>query len=388
MAAAVRASECGKEVTLLDDNAAAGGQIWRGAKGVWFDRLQRTGARVISGARVIGGDAVARTLRVETAHDAFVIRYDELLLATGARECFLPFPGWTLPKVMGAGGLQALVKNGLPVRSKRIVVAGTGPLLLAVAAYLRNTGAIVPVIAEQASWQALVRFGWQLAGHPAKLWQALALHSAAYSPETWIASADSSGVVLAGRRPQRHVACDYAAVGYGLVPNTELAQSLGCRVESSAVAVDDFQSTTVPGIWCAGEACGIGGVDLAIVEGEIAGYAASGNPDKARRLFPARDKARKFAAALAQTFALRDELREVPKPDTIVCRCEDVRFGALDTALDWRSAKLHLRCGMGPCQGRVCGPAVEFLKGWKVASLRPPVFPARIASLIERSEKQ
>ena len=87
------------------------------------------------------------------------LRYEKLVLATGARERFLPFPGWTLPNVMGAGGLQAMVKSGLPIRGKRVIVAGTGPLLLAVAAYLRKHGAEIPVICEQASWSSLARFG-------------------------------------------------------------------------------------------------------------------------------------------------------------------------------------------------------------------------------------
>ncbi len=103
------------------------------------------------------------------------LQYEQLILATGAREIFLPFPGWTLPNVMGAGGLQAMVKCGLPVRGKRIVVAGTGPLLLAVAAYLRQHGAVIPIICEQASWASLARFSAALLQHPSRISQALQL---------------------------------------------------------------------------------------------------------------------------------------------------------------------------------------------------------------------
>jgi hypothetical protein len=120
-----------------------------------------------------------------------------------------------------------------------------------------------------------------------------------------------------------------------------------------------------------------------LIEGEIAGYAAAGRQGEARRLFSARQRARHFADALNRAFTLRDELRSLATADTIVCRCEDVPFSKLQAADSWRSAKLHLRCGMGPCQGRVCGPATEFLFGWHPESVRPPLFPARIDTLQE-----
>ena len=103
------------------------------------------------------------------------LKYGKLVLAPGARERFLPFPGWTLPNVMGAGGLQAMVKCGLPIRGKRVIVAGTGPLLLAVADYLRKHGAEIPVICEQACWRSLAKFGLALVSWPAKIVQGLSL---------------------------------------------------------------------------------------------------------------------------------------------------------------------------------------------------------------------
>jgi NADPH-dependent 2,4-dienoyl-CoA reductase/sulfur reductase-like enzyme len=139
MAAAVRAHECGAKVTLIDDNPATGGQIWRGGgHSVWFEHLRDAHVQTLTGAQVVSGDADAKTLLVEHGHRAQEVPYDKLILATGARELFLPFPGWTLPGIFGVGGLQALAKSGWPIRGKRIVVAGTGPLLLAVAVYLRT----------------------------------------------------------------------------------------------------------------------------------------------------------------------------------------------------------------------------------------------------------
>jgi NAD(P)H-nitrite reductase large subunit len=151
------------------------------------------------------------------------------------------------------------------------------------------------------------------------------------------------------------------------VPNTELLTLLGYPA--------------APGIYAAGEVTGIGGLDLSVVEGEIAGLAAAGRHDEAARLSPALKRHRRFAAALERTFALRPELKTVASDDTLICRCEDVALGPIRRCSGWREAKLQTRCGMGPCQARVCGPAVEFLLGWQSDSVRPPIFPARIETL-------
>jgi hypothetical protein len=123
-------------------------------------------------------------------------------------------------------------------------------------------------------------------------------------------------------------------------------------------------------------------LELSLVEGEIAGLAAAGKYEAARELFAARAKQRKFADLLNRTFAPRDELKQLPAPQTIICRCEDVTFDRLRAHKSWRAAKLQTRCGMGPCQGRVCGGAVEFLFGWRAESVRPPILPVKIDSLI------
>ncbi len=163
IAAALAAADSGRTVGLIDDNPAAGGQIWRAAynsarpsaSSIWFDRLNKSAVQIVRGARVF--HAATGELAAESDDSAIQISYGKLILATGARELFLPFPGWTLPNVMGAGGLQALVKSGLDISGKRIVIAGTGPLLLAVAAYARKCGAKVIGICEQTTrheWRA------------------------------------------------------------------------------------------------------------------------------------------------------------------------------------------------------------------------------------------
>jgi len=385
LAAAKRAAECGASVALADDNPQPGGQIWRGE-----DRWDGpSGVSLLCGARVFAAPEPGR-LSLETFDGDLGLGYRSLIIATGARERFLPFPGWTLPNVMGAGGLQALAKSRLPVKGKKVVIAGSGPLLLAVAKYMCGHGANLRLVAEQASDAALYRFGLGLAGHPGKLLQAIQLRAALvgtrYLTACWPIAADGldklESVTLYRAGNTWREPCDYLACGFGLVPNVELPALLGCRLGASGVEVDDYQQTSVAGVYGAGEVTGIGGLDLSQVEGEIAGYAAAGKADWARPLFAARRSHRRFAASLERAFALREELKNLPQDDTLVCRCEDVTFERIRRRSGWRDAKLQTRCGMGPCQGRVCGGALEFLLGWKADSVRPPIFPARIESLI------
>ncbi|HXW57051.1 MAG TPA: FAD/NAD(P)-binding oxidoreductase [Candidatus Cybelea sp.] len=399
MAAAVAASRAGASVALLDDNPAVGGQIWRGEAQAggnpeaarWFRALGSLPVEVISGAGVFHIES--GVLVAETAGGVLAIAHRELILATGARELFLPFPGWTLPNVFGAGGLQALLKTGLPVEQKRITIAGTGPLLLAVASYARKRGAQVLGICEQAGFEKMARFGMAAARLPRKLKEGVLLgwdlRGIPYWTNCWPIAAigreriESVRLLHNGRI--REMECDYLACGFHLVPNIELAQYVGCRIEAGFVKVDEFQRTSVPNVYCAGEPTSIGGLELSILEGQIAGSTAAGDRAAARRLFAERARYVEFAAELARAFKLRGELKSLADPGTLLCRCEDVPVGRVSPFDSWRAAKLHTRCGMGPCQGRVCGSAAEFLFGWGTDSVRPPVLAVDCASLAAAS---
>jgi NADPH-dependent 2,4-dienoyl-CoA reductase/sulfur reductase-like enzyme len=395
MAAAVSAASAQTRVLLIDDNPGVGGQIWRGEElnpvtkeaGIWREKVKLAGIEVLCGARVFDAPEPGMLL-AETWDGLRTVRYSRLILATGARERFLPFPGWTLPNVMGAGGLQALVKSGMPIGGKRVVVAGTGPLLLAVASNLAAHGAKILAIAEQATRARLARFATYLLTMPGKAAQAFALKrqlwGVRYLTSCWPVAAHGSSqlerVTLSHNGNTREIACDYLACGFHLIPNVELPVLLGCRLDGAYVAVDESQATSVTNVYCAGEPTGIGGVELSLIEGKIAGLVAAGEQAKARNLFGERRKFSRFAIRMERTFSLRPELRSVPD-DTLLCRCEDVSIGRVRAHRSWREAKLHTRCGMGPCQGRVCGGAASFVFGWQTESVRPPVFPAQVAHM-------
>jgi D-hydroxyproline dehydrogenase subunit alpha len=400
MAAAASAAECGVRVGLVDDNPRLGGQIWRSGSVdtsspavEWTRKLNDLHVEIVPQAQVFQSPGPQKLL-AEGPNAIYELSYKKLILATGARERFLPFPGWTIPNVMGAGGLQAMVKYGLPIAGERVVIAGTGPLLLAVAAYLRKHGALVSLLCEQIPFGSLVGFGLKLLSQPKKLKQAFSLRKElAGIPlafNSWVVEAHGEkaleSVIVSRNGKIETIPCDYLACGFHLVPNIELAMLLGCGIKNKYVEVDDLQQTTVPNIFCAGEPTGIGGLDASLLEGTIAGYAAAGKSERAQSLFRKRDKQRQFALALDRTFTLRPELKELAKNDTIVCRCEDVNYGRLKQENSWREAKLYTRCGMGPCQGRICGPATELLFNWKPESTRPPISPVRFESFLAMSD--
>jgi NADPH-dependent 2,4-dienoyl-CoA reductase/sulfur reductase-like enzyme len=233
----------------------------------------------------------------------------------------------------------------------------------------------------------LVRFGLGLAAEPARLREAARLRwelrGVSYRLGCWPVAAEGEDRLRSvtfsdGRRTWKQP-CDYLACGFGLVPNLELPALLGCAIENGAVCVDEWQQTSVPGVFCAGETTGVGGLELALSEGQIAGWSAAGQPQRAREFLAGRARARRFQQSLDRAFAPREELKASVQAGTLVCRCEDVTFHRLREHQSWRAAKLQTRCGMGPCQGRVCGPAVEFLLGWRAESVRPPVFPAALS---------
>lgn len=398
LAAAIAASRGTSSIALIDEGAQPGGQIWRvdarrGHEPVaagWLTELRDTPVCAISNASVV--DARSHQgrhhLLLEQSGRAIALETATLILATGARELFLPFPGWTLPGVLGVGGAQAMVKAGMTVRGKRIVVAGSGPLLMAVGASLATRGAEVVAVVEQAPLRRMAAFAARMLLRPHVARDAMSyaqtLTGGVLEFGRWVSKAIGAdrleAVVIDDGMTSRRIDCDILCTGYGLVPNSELGRLLGCATDARGIVVDDRMRSSVHGVFAAGECAGIGGVDAALTEGMIAGQAAVGLLPVELSIWRRRH-ARAWSEALEGTFALRAEVRSLAGPRTIVCRCEDVRSAEIDPSWTARQAKLYTRLGMGACQGRVCGPAMQCIHGWEADTVRAPIQPVSLSTL-------
>lgn len=397
--AALAAADAGAEVLLVDSAADVGGQFHRRPTGGPGPPVLR---RVLDHPRVtfFGDTSVwsvqpGRRLHLMSgpadSPGAVMSTVDAsaLVLATGAHDRVLPFPGWELPGVLTAGAAQTLAKTQHLAPGPRVLVAGTGPFLLPVAAALLGVGADVPAVLDATGPTAVAR-GW--ATHPGTLLRSadlvgqlagyaaiLARHRVRYRPRTTVVAAhgdtrltavttaklDADWRELPGTR--RLIEVDALAVGVGFTPRTELAVAAGCRLDGEFVAVTAAQVTSVPGVFAAGELTGIAGAVAAAAEGTLAGLAAAawtGRPVSRRHRAAAMRQvrhARDHAAALAAAWPVRPGWHDRVTPDTVLCRCEEVDHAALAAAVrdrdvtGVRSLKLSCRIGLGRCQGRICG---------------------------------
>lgn len=424
LAAAAAAASSGCRVTLIDGNPRPGGQYYRHLPAGQVADQQALhvdwahGVRLLAAANRAGiehryGTWVWSAIR-EQATGAIVLRVlsedgaegevrgDAVVLATGAYDRALPFPGWDLPGVLTPGGAQALLKGQYVLAGKRVLVGGSGPFLLPVAAGLADAGATVVAVVEASRPRRWVRHPGAVATNLGKLREGA--HYAARLARHRVPVRVGAGVVRvegeigvdravvavldAAWRPvpgtDRVYDVDTVCVGFGFIPSVELAVTLGCEVRTDPlerivlVRVDDRQATTVPGVYAAGELTGIGGNTLAEAEGRLAGLAAAAvlrSLDAAAFVSQAapvrriRNRSRAFARALHDVHAIRPGWIDWVDDDTLVCRCEEVTVGTLRGAIhdlgatDLRSAKLLTRVGMGFCQGRVCGHAAAWLIG-------------------------
>lgn len=384
LAAAAAASHSGRSVAVLDLNSRPGGQFYRHpADGTptpgqhdWatFQRL-RSGVDVLTGRSV-------PLIEPGPPFRVAGLTADAVVIATGAHDRVVPFPGWTLPGVMTAGGAQALWKGNRVLPGRRIVVAGTGPFLLPVAAGLARAGARVLGVFEANAPTRFARHPRVLARNPGKLAEAAGYHAvlarhrvpvrtrhaviAAHGDDR-LAAVTVAKVTADWRRipgTERRIDCDTLAVGHGFAPQIDLGVALGCATHVApdgtlALTVDDRQRTSVPGVLAAGEVTGIGGVRLSLAEGTIAGSTVDDPGLRAER-----DRHAAFAAAMADVYPVRDGWLGNLDDGTTLCRCEEVGYGTVRAAVDdlgardARAVKLLTRAGMGWCQGRMCGGAV------------------------------
>ncbi|WP_309052237.1 NAD(P)/FAD-dependent oxidoreductase [Streptomyces sp.] len=451
LAAARAARTAGARVVLLDASDVLGGQYWRhpltGARDADVRALQHQWPRFVALRAALTDDpdcevvTGAQVWAVDRRDDAppvvhvltgpadggdrprRVLAPRAVVLATGAHERTLPFPGWDLPGVHTAGAAQAMAKGEHLAVGGRVLVAGTGPFLLPVAAGLLHVGATVVGVVEAGSLRRMAR-GWlappyrtrpavlaaksaELGGYVRALAAArvpyrtgaavLAAHGDSRVTSVTVSAIDEDWTPRPGTG--RRVAVDAVCVSHAFVPRTEIAVSAGCALTADgSVRVDATQRTSVPGVYAAGEITGIGGADLALAEGEVAGRAAAGRATaggnvaggdggaaEVRRL-------RNFADRMHRAHGIRPGWRSWVEDDTVVCRCEEVTAGRVRAAQaatgtrGLRSLKLSSRAGLGICQGRVCGRNLEELlpevplDAGRTAN-RPIVVPVRLGEI-------
>jgi NADPH-dependent 2,4-dienoyl-CoA reductase/sulfur reductase-like enzyme len=448
VAAARAATDAHVPVVLVDLAARPGGQYHRrepvafttadpGALqpgwSAWADELTRlrtsprlthlASTTVWAASRRADGTVVLATDHPELAE----LEADAIVIATGANERVLPFPGWDLPGVLTIGGAQALLKGQGVRPGHHVVVSGAGPLLLPVAAALARVGTDLVAVVDAGDTRVWLRGALQHGPRAiplAKLREGaaylatLARHGVRLRTRTAAVRAEGDGrveqVTLAGldagwhivAGSERTVAADALATSHGFVPDLSVALALGCgldtRTASPVVDVDPWQATSVTNVWAAGELTGIGGADVAAHEGHVAGLSAARllggrvDEDELSGAVARRRRDEPFVRALAGVLDLPDGWTSWMRPDTVVCRCEDVTLATIDAAIarrgarDLRSVKLTTRCGMGYCQGRMCAPAVAGVITARTGSVpsdaggldrRPVIVPVPLGSL-------
>ncbi len=445
--AAKAAARAGAEVVLIDNNRQPGGQYFRQTaeefpaapamlhqqegQRLWQE-VQAAGVMVMTNTSVWGAFQDNLLALYQPDRPASYLRAKAVVLATGTYERVTPFPGWTLPGVMTVGGAQILMKNQRILPGRKVVLAGTGPLQFVVAAALVEAGAEVVAVLEGshllqkglanplASLQGLWNQQKRLAegmqslrtlrknGTPVRFgWGVIAAHGTDTVSQVTAAPLDDTWRPKPGEAETFE--CDTLCLNYGFIPNTELAQLLGATLtwkpeQGGFVPVrDGNMQTDVPGVFVVGDAGGIGGAGLAMVEGEIAGYAAAGHVtdptidvgDAIRALDKRRQREARFQKTYAQMFTPGPGVYELATDDTVICRCEEVTRSQIRQAIGRGADTLHsvkslTRCGMGNCQGRMCGHAVAAVVASETGQsleevgyyhVRPPIFPIPLLAL-------
>jgi NADPH-dependent 2,4-dienoyl-CoA reductase/sulfur reductase-like enzyme len=442
LAAARAAALAGLKTLLIDERKQAGGQYLKQPAAAFavdptrLDAQFREGRTAIEAARVAGVDHLADAtvwaadaegaLLVDAGDRAIRVEARRLLLATGAGERAVPFPGWTLPGVMTTGAAQSFLRATGVTPGRRVVIAGAGPLNLQLASELVALGVEVVALAETggppgpmrlgalaemaASAPDLVRDGVRHLLRVVRAGTRLFYRATAVAAEgdgrlarVALAPIDRQG------RPDRAalewIAADALCIGHGFNPSVELAASLGCRLAIDprwrhlAVATDGDGRTSHAWVFAAGDGAAFGGARVARAAGWIAGAAIAADLGRAvpgvatARL--ERERARRFQRALWRLHdgpVLTDQLAEA---DTPICRCEEVTLAAIERARAEGAGgagaiKRATRLGMGRCQGRYCAPVLIARlarEGGRVPdpdeyfAPRTPIRPTRIATV-------
>ncbi len=455
--AAITAAEAGVKTVIIDHSPQAGGQYYKPLPSA-FKAMQKTPAEREGEflVEMLKGLPVTRLYDTLTwgifkeekgegwqvalygPQDPKYVHARMLVLANGAYDTPVAFPGWTLPGVITCGAALTLLKTQRVAPGRRALVTGTGPLLLSVAAHLIEAGVEVPAVCESnhvfprgllyfptmlGQWHRLMEGAQYMsimsrARTPYKTgWSIIAARGQEHVDEAVIARVDRAGIPQPGT--EQVIKVDTVVSGYSLTPNTGLARMIGCQLEHRPekggwVPVrDKTMRTSLPGVYAAGDGAGIGGAENARLEGRIAGAAAAvetGHLSTAKageiygRITPELAQQRRFGRLLGDLFSPKPGLISLANDDTILCRCEEITLGEVKAAVaegarTLGEVKMVTRTGMGNCQGRMCERSVaaaivqalaaEQVKPEEVGmySIRPPLHPLPVGFLAEAVEE-
>ena len=407
MAGALEAAKHKLSVLVLDEQSEEGGQIYRAIS--TNERLrpetyallgndyqcgkklllsfQQARVKYLSGAVVwqVEDDLSVHFLLNGQAHQ---VEAKRLLIATGAQERPVPIPGWNLPGVMGAAAADVLLKSSGTVPSGRVVLAGNGPLLWLSASRLAEADVEILAVLETINFsnyllalpylpQALRAREYLIKGLKKKM----QVRRAGIPVLSAVHDLRVEGVerlenlYFTHRGKSKSLEVDTLLLHEGVVSNTQLTRQLGCDHDWYELQsywhplLDEWGNTSVEGVAVAGDGGIVAGALIAEASGHLAALEATYQLDKISRRRRDED-ARIFRKEINNHRAIRPFLEHLFRPNpeilvpqddsTLVCRCEEVTAGQVRQAVEWGAldlsrVKAYTRCGMGQCQGRMCG---------------------------------
>ena len=440
LAAAAEAARRGLEVALVDERPTLGGQIFKqpglvvrdaGALGgdhvrgrALIDAAERSGARVLLRTSCLTLRGTEAVLAGEGGQ-ARKVTAGHVLLAPGAHDRPVAFPGWTLPGVLTAGAAQTIVKAHRVTPGERLLFAGSGPLALAFPAQLHHYGVNVvaaleagpaprpgdvarlaaaargnvPLLRDAARYRSEL-----LRGRVPLRYRRIVVRAEGHDRVEAVvhAAVDDDWRVRPGT--EERVEVDALCIGYGFFPSVELFRVAGCELGydedlgGPVVAVDAWQRTTVPGVLAAGDGTGVRGSYVAEDQGRLAVLGLAADEAAAAPVRRRLEQRLRFQRALNRMYRVGPGIYELTTADTVICRCEEIRREELDRAIDATPdinvVKAFTRATMGLCQGRNCQRQIAALAsarhGVPIADLplstpRSPARPTALAAIADDS---